>query len=374
MTRFGIVISGGTADRVPVVPKIWIDLAARIMGVSFLDALNDPQLAMKTVVRACLKLEMDAARLLLFPPRRIELVDGAYVHLDPGGRRLGRVDIEGGWATHFDDPAAVDIARDEVMFDYAHFLASRPALADESDLRRMAIPAAAFYEKAGYGREVDEIAAEAGNAIALIGDCSSGTLAFHVAMRGMDQALLDLYDHPRLVHASMEKGIALCIERAKFFLAHGIKTLRYNDSVANMSVISPDQWREFIFPGIKRFCDTVHGCDAQARIYCHICGNILPIARDLAATGLDCISPLDPLGGMTVAEVRQAVGDDVILMGGVNTLALLNARPQEVEADARRCIQEGNRNGRFILGSGCVVPRATPMASLRAMRAAAATQ
>ena len=71
----------------------------------------------------------------------------------------------------------------------------------------------------------------------------SATLAFSVLLRGMNDALLDLIEDPPLVDAIMDKGAAIVIEKGKFFTDNGIDILRLNDSVANMSVISPKAWR-----------------------------------------------------------------------------------------------------------------------------------
>lgn len=95
------------------------------------------------------------------------------------------------------------------------------------------------------------------------------------------------------------------------------------------------------------------------------------ILDDLLATGLDCIGPLDPLGGMRVDDVRRRVGDRVSLMGGVNTLSFLCMTADEIEAEAGKCIAGAGRNGGYILGSGCVVPRATSRENLLALRRAA---
>jgi len=367
--RFEQVMDGQPAGRAPSAPKIWADLASRLTGVSFLDLLNDPALLMNTIVQAALLARADAARLFTFARRRVEIRDGRCLHIGENGRVLGAVDMDGGWATHFDDPSAVDISRPEVIADYGHFTSAQPPVAGPEDVDRIAVPPAAFYDEAGYGRMVEDARRLAAGKLALVGDCSSGTLAFLVAMRGMNQALLDLYDQPGLAQAVMEKGVALCVERAKFFLSHGVRLLRLNDSVANMSVISPAQWRQFIFPHFRRFCDEVHALSPHARIYCHICGAVLPIVKDLVETGLDCISPLDPLGGATVAQVRAAAGGKIALMGGVNTLSFVKSSREAITAEARRCIREGG--ARFIVGSGCALPRASKLENLQALAEAA---
>ena len=54
-----------------------------------------------------------------------------------------------------------------------------------------------------------------------------------------------------------------------------------------------------------------------------------------------------------------------------DTLAFLQARPHEIEAQARECVRAGGAGGGYVLGSGCVVPRAAPKENLQALRRAA---
>jgi uroporphyrinogen-III decarboxylase len=351
------VLNGQGPDRVPIIPKIWVDLAANIMGVPFAELLRDPELAMRTVVRAALKVRADGARLFIFPRRLIDVRDEEYYEVSAEGTNIGLVDIQGGWATQLDDDSSYDLSNEDIIANNHLWRTTAPAIQGHDDIARMVVPPATYYEQAGYGKMVEGIKAEVDESICLIGDADSGTLAFHCALRGVSQGLLDLAEEPELVHASMEKGIEISIERAKFFLQHGIKVIRYNDSIANMSVISPRHWREFILPPLRAFCAEVHKYDREAKIYCHICGNVMPVIGDLAQSGLDCIAPLDPLGKFTVGEARAKVGDDFALMGGINTLTFLDEEPSHIIAEAKKCINEGAGSGRFILGSGCVVPR-----------------
>jgi hypothetical protein len=351
-------------DRVPVIPKIWIDLAANALEIPYIEVINDPALAMRAIVDAALKLRCDGVRLFIFPKRRVEQHGDQYTQFSPSGATLGSLDMQGGWATRLADDATFNLADEEKIATYQLWHTEWSIIQTRNDIDRMTVPPARFYEQAGYGEMVERALEIAGDQLCCIGDCNSGTLAFHVAMRGLTRALLDLVEEPDLVRASMEKGIQISFERARFFIDRGVKVLRYNDSVANMSIISPKHWRQFIFPPLKIFCDQVHQYDHAAKIYCHICGNVMPIINDLVASGLDCIAPLDPLGGFTVAQAREKVGNDVDLMGGINTLSFVQLLPSEIVEEARQCIEQGGKKGNFILGSGCVVPRDAQLENL----------
>jgi hypothetical protein len=363
-------------DRVPVVPKIWVDLGARLSGISLPEVITDPLAAMQVVVDAARRCRADGVRLFHLPARRIR-VDGDPEHggrvyeLDRTGMAIGEIDMQGGLMTVLRDSALYDI-RDPRFMAYNHFwTAEAPIIRAKADVVDMAVPGVGDLEALGWGTRQDRVVAGLGDELAPLGDCSSATMAFLVSLRGMNQAMMDLIEQPDLVHCIMEKGVAIAVEKARFNLAHGVEILRLNDSVGNMNLMSPAHWREFVFPHMKDFCDTVHGLSRRARIYCHICGNVLPIVEDLVATGLDCIGPLDPLGGFTPADVRKRVGNRVSLMGGVNTLSFVNSTPDEVRQEARRCMTEGGANGGFILGSGCALPRHARAENVRALREAA---
>lgn len=366
--RFWNAIRKKSVDCTPVVPKIWLDWTAQNGYITPEDALRSPQDAMLSIVRACMDMGFDAARLFLFTPRQVKIEDGEciqYLH----GRAAGKVDLAGGWSTTLVHAGDFDIENPEVTMNPQIYACTQYKDYADEDVRRIAVPSASWYEQQGYGAYLEKAKALAGERIGLIGDCNSGTLSFYVALRGMMNGLVDLIDAPEMVHAVMEKGIEIAIEKAKLLLAHGIKVLRYNDSSANMKLISPDMWREFIAPHLRDFCAAVHQMDPEARVYCHICGDVRPILHDLLMTGLDCIAPLDPLGCGSVQAVRQIIGSDAALMGGVDTLQLLSGTPDAVYQQALACIREGGQG--YILGSGCAVARDTPAENLRAMVRAA---
>jgi uroporphyrinogen-III decarboxylase len=54
-------------------------------------------------------------------------------------------------------------------------------------------------------------------------------------------------------------------------------------------------------------------------------------------------------------------------MGGVNTLSFTDATYEEIRMEARTCIEHGDRKGRYILGSGCVVPPTAKRENIEAL-------
>jgi len=369
--RFYTALSGEKPDRVPTLAKIWVDLGAALTGTDLRKVIEEPSTAMRVVVDGALAVKTDAARLFHMPKRRTSIQDAKVVEVDERGRTIGPIDMQGGLSTRLRDSSLISL-EDPYRAALIQFWKTDAPLANTiEEVERITVPPKSFYEEAGFGEMQRDLVKETGEEIALVGDCGSATLAFCVQLRGLERSLLDMVDNPSLVHAIMEKGTAHAIEKGKFSIDTGLRMLRLNDSVANMSVISPAHWRQFILPHMKTVCDELHHYEPDVRIYCHICGNVMPIMEDLIATGLDCIGPLDPLGNFTCAQARAAVGDRIALMGGVNTLSFLNASPDEIIDQSRTCIEGAGQNGGYILGSGCVVPRSAPKENLLALHTAA---
>jgi hypothetical protein len=389
--RVATALRGGRPDRVPFVPKIWVDFSARFCGVPLREVIEDPVAALEVILRAGRGLGLDGVRQFALPARRTGEADGRLWEIDAAtGRRIGAIDLAGGLHTLVTD--AGDFRLDDPV-NMAHFHHRRPpgpAVMKAADAAAIAVPDARLLDDLGFQRnQAAALARAAGggagaawaaldrapaDGMAIIQDCGPIGLSFLVALNGMNQALLDLLDQPRLVHATLDAGDAIAIAKGSYWLDRGYRMLRINDSAGNLSVISPDHWREFVRPHFASVVSELHRRCPASLLYCHVCGNVLPIIGDLADTGLDCIAPLDPLGGFTVADARRAAGRPVALMGGINTLSFVEETPDAVGAEAEACIAgartAADRGGAgidsagpgavpsgFILGSGCVVPR-----------------
>jgi len=365
--RFISALRNEPVDYVPVVPKIWVDFAARVTKVSLVDVILEPLTALRVIALAGRKLQLDAVRQFPFPPKKLIEEDGKLYEIENDGRKKGTIDINGGLSTQLFSAEDYRID-DPYTIAYCHsWSAPSPLVNSMKDAERIAVPNAQVFDDLGWGDRQRQVIEEFGEEMCFIGDCDSATMSFYVVFRGIENAMYDLITQPKLVHAVMEKGTQVAIARGKYWLDNNIQVLRLNDSMGNMSLISPQHWNEFIFPYIKTVCDELHSYKRDALIYCHICGNVLPIVELLVESGLDCIGPLDPLGGFTVKQVRDKVGSSVSLMGGVNTLTLLQGTPNDVKAEAIQCIEGAGDKGGFVLGSGCVVPRDCPVENLLAL-------
>jgi hypothetical protein len=75
-------MSCGKPDRVPVVPKIWVDLAANLTGTDLVDVVRDPMTALQVIADAGELCDVDAVRQFHFPQRAIIQKNGSVFETD----------------------------------------------------------------------------------------------------------------------------------------------------------------------------------------------------------------------------------------------------------------------------------------------------
>jgi MtaA/CmuA family methyltransferase len=172
-------------------------------------------------------------------------------------------------------------------------------------------------------------------------------------------------DSPVLSGEIMDRGLENSIEHAEALVEAGVDCLYIGDPSSSASLISPDHFREFCLPRFKTFCDKLHRHE-DLLIYIHICGNSEPLLEMMEDTGVDCVEPLDPLGGVDIADAKQRIGHRVCLMGGLDTVVLLNETPEKVYEEAFNCCEKGGKTG-YILAAGDMVPDFTPPENVKAM-------
>ena len=96
-----------------------------------------------------------------------------------------------------------------------------------------------------------------------------GPWSFALELRGMMEALDDIYEDKGFLHDLMDYTTETLIVRGLAVSEMGI-TLHMGDPAAGMSVISPAVYREFVLPYHRRMVQALHA--DGARVVFHICG------------------------------------------------------------------------------------------------------
>jgi uroporphyrinogen decarboxylase len=130
-------------------------------------------------------------------------------------------------------------------------------------------------------------------------------------------------------------------------------------------LISPDDLREYVLPGQKRFAEMAHARGVP--YFLHSCGNLDTIYEDLISevsidgkhSFEDAIFP--------VQEFQERYGDRIAVLGGIDVDILASALPEQVRVKTRSLIETCGARGRYAIGSGNSVPSYIPVENYLAM-------
>ncbi len=156
---------------------------------------------------------------------------------------------------------------------------------------------------------------------------------------GLEQVIMDLYDHEPEMEALQERYIAYMrsmIETA--FSQTTARSIFIASSWSSLSLLSPAIWRRWEKPVLEAAVETAHACGGL--VHHHFHGRCLKILPELAALGLDCICPFErPPGGdiTNLSMVRQALAGQTTFNGNVHTVdTLIRGTPDDVRREVMR--------------------------------------
>lgn len=225
---------------------------------------------------------------------------------------------------------------------------------NEEDLRRFEFPDPhASHRLDGLSRAVERFKGRL-PVIAFLRDGWSEARDLH----GFAESLVDLHDNPRLVRGIVEKAVDYYSELGRLAAKLGAEIAFSGDDIAgnNGLLMSPQHFQDVIYPAMKRLYTNWHRCGLH--IIKHSDGDLSPILDLLIDTGLDCLHPIDPLAGMSLAKVKKEYGDRICIMGNVNCAGnLVFGSEDQVIEEVKHCIEVAAPGGGYILSSSNSIPR-----------------
>lgn len=235
----------------------------------------------------------------------------------------------------------------------------RALLSDKTALAKLTMP-----DPLGGGRMTDRIDAAAlfrekcANRFVVEG-WVEGPCAEAADLFGINNLMLEFYDDSAFVKDLFEFTTELALSFAREQIKAGADLIGIGDAAA--SLIGPELYEEFVWPREKRLVEGIHKLGARVRL--HICGDTRSILAGMGRLGCEIVDLDFPV---PVAEARQAMSPDQVLLGNLHPVALLrNGTPDAITSAIQECHRQAG--ARFIAGAGCEVPRDTPHENLRAL-------
>jgi hypothetical protein len=195
-----------------------------------------------------------------------------------------------------------------------------------------------------------------------------GILTVANGLRGPD-IFVDMLEDEDYYHALMNLVTEASILRIKAWREYcGVDPLPLRGGIADDAIqfISTLLYRENVMPYQKRFLSALYG---EGPFGMHLCGNVqrhLPtIIKELNVKSFDTGFPIN------FSTLRDQVGDDVEIRGGVKVPDLLNCSSEEIYIKARDILTSGmKRGGKFIMAEANDLAPCVPLQNLEAMYAA----
>ncbi len=213
------------------------------------------------------------------------------------------------------------------------------------------------------------IVEEIGDQAFVIGRADQGPFSLACEIRGMAEFMLDLTiaEEQEKIHQLLEFCLQVCERYALAQMEQGAHATSIGDSPSGPDMISPEYYRRFAYPYVKRLADRL--ADREILLSYHICGDATPIIEDMIQTGAAIIE-IDQKSDQKT--VKEAARGRAALLGPVDPSEVMaNGTPELVQEKCREALENLSPGGGFILGPGCALPSTTPDENIDAMIEAA---
>ncbi len=204
----------------------------------------------------------------------------------------------------------------------------------------------------------------------------TGTFSQVAFLYGISEILMALLDQPDAVRETLARRHKIAVQQAREICATGPRFIWIGEGLGSGSLISPNQYREFVLPYEQDLAEEIRKAGVLSIL--HICGNVTSALPDIArcgADGFDLDYPYPagtktPAGMKTPVDLQAALDTllpQVAVKGNVNPTLFLPGREEALRqacAEAKKVA--GKRNG-FIMSTGCLVPRDAAEGSFQIM-------
>ncbi|MBN2558835.1 MAG: hypothetical protein JXB33_08795 [Clostridia bacterium] len=184
---------------------------------------------------------------------------------------------------------------------------------------------------------------------------------------GLVNALMLYYDDRELLVDILDMFHSYYKEQLVHTLENGARIIFeawFNSSLS--AGWSPSMYRELFLERIREDVKIVHSYGGYLHFYDD--GKIMPVAGDLAGTGMDMITTLcpPPAGDVDAEEIKKIMGGRVVLSGYVDCVKMRYGTPDETAGQTRHACEVLGKGGGYILGTSDSIRDGTPVENIRA--------
>ncbi len=176
-------------------------------------------------------------------------------------------------------------------------------------------------------------------------------------LRGMDELLMDFMVNKEFASVLLDKVMEIKLEMAIRLARAGVDQLNMGDDVGmqDTMIMSPDTWREWLKPYLKRLIEGVKQINPDIHIFYHSDGWIEPIIPDMIEVGIDVLNPVQP-ECMDPGKIKQQYGDKLSFWGTVGTqTTMVTGSTADVSREVKERIETVGRDGGLVIApANCI--------------------
>jgi len=151
--------------------------------------------------------------------------------------------------------------------------------------------------------------------------------------------LMKMITNPEFIFKATQIGVKQAIATSTALLKAGcdgvIATADYCSSQG--SLMSPEYFRKFVYPALKKHCDAVH--HKGGYFIKHTDGNTWPILEMMVEAGIDGYQGIQLNAGMDMRKLRDKYGNKICLFGGVDCDTLIKGSREDVKKEVEYAIK-----------------------------------
>ena len=185
-------------------------------------------------------------------------------------------------------------------------------------------------------------------------------------LRGMENLLMDFYDHPAFVQELFEAIADYNIAQVREAVRYDIDAVYFGDDWGQQRGLQmgPSLWRQRILPQLRRMYAAVR--EAGKYVMIHSDGDVDELFDDLIDAGVSCYNPFQP-EVMDVDRLLPSYRGRLCFHGGLSTQRTLPfGTPEQVSSEVRRLLALGSQGG-YIFAASHDVEGDVPLANMLAM-------